>query len=81
MLLVLVIILNIIGLIFKDVGALPCLTDKSKTKFDSLKKALGALQTSIDDKIESLQSDVKNKVKKIDDDMDSLVSDFQSECS
>ncbi|CAG2231999.1 unnamed protein product [Mytilus edulis] len=55
MILVLVIILNIIGLIFKDVGALPCLTDESKTKFDSLKKALGALQTSIDDKIESLQ--------------------------
>ncbi|XP_063406439.1 perlucin-like protein [Mytilus trossulus] len=77
MMLVLVILLNIIGLIFKDVGALPCLTDELKTKFDAVRKALGVLQTSIDDKIESLQSDVKNKVKKIDDDMDTLVSDFQ----
>ncbi|CAC5421927.1 COLEC12 [Mytilus coruscus] len=50
MMLVSVTILSIIGMISKDVVALPCLTDESKTKFDALRKAL-------DDDMGSLVSD------------------------
>ncbi|CAG2192474.1 unnamed protein product [Mytilus edulis] len=68
----------IIGLVLKDVIALPCLSVESKTKFQATRKALANLQTSIESRIANLQNDIKNKIKKLDDDMGSLVSDFET---
>lgn len=59
--------LCIIGVIFKDVIALPCLSTDTKTKFEATRKALT-----------DLGKNIKNKLKKLDDDMESLVSDFKS---
>lgn len=71
--------LCIIGMLFKDAIALPCLSVESKTKFEATRKALTNLQSSIDNRITHLQNDMKNRIKNIDKDMGSLVSDFESE--
>ncbi|XP_063406552.1 perlucin-like protein [Mytilus trossulus] len=69
--------LCIIGMVFKDVIALPCLSIESKTKLQATRKALTVLQSSIDSRITNLQNDMKNRIKKLDYDMGSLVSDFE----
>ncbi|XP_076082408.1 perlucin-like protein [Mytilus galloprovincialis] len=72
------IILCIIGMVFKDVIALPCLSNDSKTKFDATRKALTDLQTSINNRVTRLQTDMKNKMKKLDDQMGYLQTDMKN---
>lgn len=62
-----IITLCILGVIFKDVIALPCLSTVTKTKFEATRKVLT-----------DLGKNIKNKIKKLDDDMESLVTDFKS---
>ncbi|XP_076082410.1 perlucin-like protein [Mytilus galloprovincialis] len=61
-----IITLCILGVIFKDVIALPCLSTVTKTKFEATRKVLT-----------DLGKNIKNKIKKLDDDMESLVTDFK----
>ncbi|CAC5363386.1 MRC [Mytilus coruscus] len=58
--------LCIIGVILKDVFALPCMSNDTKTKFEAARKALT-----------DLGNDIKNKITKLNSDMGALVSDFQ----
>lgn len=72
------IILCIIGIVFKEVLTLPCLSTDSKTKFEATRKALREVQTSIDNRVTRLQTDMKNKMKKLDGDMGSLQTDIKN---
>lgn len=66
-------------MVIKDVFALQCLSNDSKTKLQATKMSLKNLKTSIDSRIKNYQKDMETKMKKLFDDMGSIQTDMKTE--